>query len=148
MAVNPAGAILNYLYALLEAEARLACQVVGLDPRSRSSTPTPGRDSLPLDLMEAARPSVDRYLSAFLRDPASRFERFFVERLRQLPDLTAVTHELAETLPSLAAADRSRRRAVSPPAPSRVIRGSSRLPTPLTQGEPSSRPGSAPRWWP
>ena len=32
LAVNPAGAILNYLYALLEAEARLACQVVGLDP--------------------------------------------------------------------------------------------------------------------
>jgi CRISPR/Cas system-associated endonuclease Cas1 len=31
-ATNPAGAILNYLYALLEAETTFACHAVGLDP--------------------------------------------------------------------------------------------------------------------
>jgi CRISPR/Cas system-associated endonuclease Cas1 len=32
LAINPAIAILNYLYAILEAETRLACVTVGLDP--------------------------------------------------------------------------------------------------------------------
>jgi CRISPR/Cas system-associated endonuclease Cas1 len=32
LATNPANAILNYLYALLEAEARLAAATLGLDP--------------------------------------------------------------------------------------------------------------------
>jgi CRISPR/Cas system-associated endonuclease Cas1 len=40
LAINPANAILNYLYAILEAETRLACLTVGLDPSSASSTPT------------------------------------------------------------------------------------------------------------
>ena len=35
-ACNPANAILNYLYALLEAETTLACQQIGLDPRTRN----------------------------------------------------------------------------------------------------------------
>ena len=87
MAVNPAGAILNYLYALLEAEARLACQIVGLDPAlAIVHADTRGRDSLALDLMEAVRPSVDRYLLAFLRDRVFAANDFFETRPRQLPD--------------------------------------------------------------
>jgi CRISPR/Cas system-associated endonuclease Cas1 len=39
LAINPANAILNYLYAILEAETRLACLTLGLDPASASSTP-------------------------------------------------------------------------------------------------------------
>ena len=67
LATNPAGAILNYLYALLEVETIFACHALGLDPglgvfhRDRA-----GRASLALDLMEAARPAVDAYVLALL----------------------------------------------------------------------------------
>jgi CRISPR-associated protein Cas1 len=60
-ATNPANAILNYLYALLEAERILACQQIGLDP-GLFHTDQRDRDSLALDIMEAARPTVDGYL--------------------------------------------------------------------------------------
>jgi CRISPR-associated endonuclease Cas1 len=61
-AVTPAHAILNYAYALLEAEARLACMAVGLDPGLGLLHADQGsRDSLALDLMEAARPAVDAW---------------------------------------------------------------------------------------
>jgi len=63
LAVNPANALLNYLYTILEAEARLAASTLGLDPGlgvlhldSRS------RDSLACDLMEPVRSVVDAYL--------------------------------------------------------------------------------------
>jgi hypothetical protein len=47
MAVNPAGAILNYLYALLEVEAGLACLALGLDPAlAFFHVDVRGRDSL------------------------------------------------------------------------------------------------------
>ncbi len=67
LATNPPNAILNYLYALLEAETILACHTVGLDP-SLGIFHTDQRDraSLALDVMEAARPAVDAYLLALL----------------------------------------------------------------------------------
>jgi hypothetical protein len=101
MATNPAGAILNYLYALLEAEARLACQIVGLDPAlAIVHADTRGRDSLALDLMEAARPSVDLYLYALLRDRVFRASDFFETHRGSCRLLAPLTHELAETLPA------------------------------------------------
>jgi hypothetical protein len=101
LAVNPAGAILNYLYALLEAEARLACQIVGLDPAlAIVRADTRGRDSLPLDLMEAVRPSVDRYLHALLRDRVFRASDFYETQRGSCRLLAPLTHELAETLPA------------------------------------------------
>src|SRR3954451_12076444 len=67
-ATNPANAILNYLYALLEAETTLALQTVGLDPGlGFFYADRDGRASLALDVMEAARPTVDAYLLAMLR---------------------------------------------------------------------------------
>jgi hypothetical protein len=61
-AVTPAHAILNYAYALLEAEARLACLAVGLDPGlGLLHADQHSRDSLALDLMEAVRPAVDAW---------------------------------------------------------------------------------------
>jgi CRISPR-associated endonuclease Cas1 len=101
MAVNPAGAILNYLYALLEAEARLACQIVGLDPAlAIVHADARGRDSLPLDLMEAVRPSVDRYLLALLCDRVFRASDFYETQRGNCRLLAPLTHELAETLPA------------------------------------------------
>ena len=46
LAANPPNAILNYLYALLESEARLAAAALGLDPGlGVLHVDTPNRDS-------------------------------------------------------------------------------------------------------
>ena len=67
-AVNPANAVLNYLYAVLEAEARIAIMAVGLDPMLGLLHSDHGaRDSLALDLMEPVRPLVDAYVLDLLR---------------------------------------------------------------------------------
>jgi CRISPR-associated endonuclease Cas1 len=101
LAVNPAGAILNYLYALLEAEARLACFTLGLDPAlAVVHADIRGRDSLPLDLMEAVRPRVDGYLLALLRDRVFRASDFHETQRGNVRLLAPLTHELAETMPA------------------------------------------------
>jgi CRISP-associated protein Cas1 len=67
LASNPANSILNYLYALLEAETVLACHAVGLDPTvGIFHTDQRDRASLANDAMEASRPAVDAYLLALL----------------------------------------------------------------------------------
>ncbi len=74
---NPVHAILNYLYALLEAEARIACLTVGLDPGiGILHTDQRSRDSLALDLIEAVRPNVDAYLLGLLRTHVFRATDF------------------------------------------------------------------------
>jgi CRISPR-associated protein Cas1 len=62
-AKTPANSALNLLYGLLETEARNACLKLGLDPGvGLLHTDKRDRDSLALDLMEAIRPDVDRWL--------------------------------------------------------------------------------------
>jgi CRISPR-associated protein Cas1 len=81
LAVNPANAMLNYLYAILESEARLAISGLGLDPGLgvlHSDTRT--RDSLACDLMEPIRPQVDAFLLDWLRDGSLQRKWFFEER--------------------------------------------------------------------
>jgi hypothetical protein len=78
--VNPANAILNYLYAILESEARLAISELGLDPGIgvlHSDTRT--RDSLACDLMEPIRPQVDSYLLDLLARAPLQRKWFFEE---------------------------------------------------------------------
>lgn len=61
--MNPPNAILNYLYAILEAEARLAIAALGLDPGlGFLHFDTRTRDSLACDVLEPVRPEVDAYL--------------------------------------------------------------------------------------
>jgi CRISPR-associated endonuclease Cas1 len=81
LAASPANAILNYLYALLESEARLAAAALGLDPgMGVLHVDTTARDSLACDLMEPVRPQVDSYLLDWItRQPLSR-EWFFEKR--------------------------------------------------------------------
>ena len=68
VAITPANALLNYLYAILEAEARIACLTLGLDPGLGIwHADYRARDSLVLDLMEAGRPAVDRYVLDLIR---------------------------------------------------------------------------------
>ena len=73
LAVNPPNAILNYLYALLESESRLAAAALGLDPGiGVLHVDTPARDSLACDLMEAVRPQIDGFLIDWVtREPSS-----------------------------------------------------------------------------
>lgn len=81
LAANPPNAILNYLYAILEVEARLAIAALGLDPglgflHMDSRT----RDSLACDLMEPVRPQADAHLLDWIIRGPLRREWFFEER--------------------------------------------------------------------
>jgi hypothetical protein len=67
-ATDPTNALLNYGYALLEAEARIACYNAGLHPGlGIVHADRDGRASLVYDLMEAVRPTVDRLVLEFIR---------------------------------------------------------------------------------
>jgi hypothetical protein len=66
-ATNPAGALLNLTYGLIEAETTLALHAVGLDPGiGIFHTDRRDRDSLTLDVMEAIRPVGDAYVLGLL----------------------------------------------------------------------------------
>jgi CRISPR-associated protein Cas1 len=59
-ATSPVHAILNYSYAILEAEATIACHTMGLDPSlGLMHTDLRYRNSLATDVMEPARPAAD-----------------------------------------------------------------------------------------
>ena len=64
LAVTPVHAILNYCFALLQAETRLAVSVLGLDPGLGVGlhTDTANRDSLALDVLEPIRPQIEAWL--------------------------------------------------------------------------------------
>ena len=105
LAVNPANAILNYLYSLLESEARLAAAALGLDPGlGVLHVDTKARDSLACDLMEPVRPQVDAYLLDWImREPLKR--QCFFEQSDGNCRLTApFTAHLSETMPMWARA--------------------------------------------
>lgn len=97
-AVNPANAILNYLYGILEAEARIAALAVGLDPAlGLLHADARARDSLACDLMEPVRPAVDAYvLDLLARRTFTKVDCFELGdgHCRLLPP---VTSELAQT---------------------------------------------------
>jgi CRISPR-associated endonuclease Cas1 len=81
LAVNPPNAILNYLYAVLESECRLALAALGLDPGiGVLHADLRTRDSLACDLMEAIRPQVDAYLLDWITREPMRRDWFFEQR--------------------------------------------------------------------
>jgi CRISPR-associated endonuclease Cas1 len=81
LAVNPANAMLNYLYALLESEARLAATAAGLDPGiGFLHVDTDARDSLACDLMETCRGHVDAFLLEWIVSQPLRRDWFFEQR--------------------------------------------------------------------
>jgi CRISPR-associated endonuclease Cas1 len=81
LAVNPPNAMLNYLYAILESESRLALAALGLDPGTGVlHADLTARDSLACDVMEPVRPQVDRYLLEWIQSNPLRREWFFEER--------------------------------------------------------------------
>lgn len=99
-AANPANAILNYLYALLESEATIAARVVGLDPGlGVLHADQLNRDSLAADLMEPVRPLVDRYLLELLRARPFAAADFYETRQGVCRLTPPLARELAATLP-------------------------------------------------
>src|SRR5438552_17675466 len=78
LAANPANAMLNYLYALLEAESRLAAAALGLYPGlGVIHVDTRARDSLACDPVEAIRPHVDAYVRDWILSQPLRRAWFF-----------------------------------------------------------------------
>lgn len=99
-AVNPANAILNYLYAILEAEARIAALAVGADPLlGFLHTDQRNRDSLACDLMEPARPRVDAFALDLLQKRELRKEDFFEMPDGQCRLMPSITGDLIQTGP-------------------------------------------------
>ncbi len=102
-AVNPANAILNYLYAVLEAEARIAALAVGMDPMlGLLHADARSRDSLALDLMEPVRPAVDAWVLNLLANQTFTKEDFFELETGQCRLMPPMTEALARTAPSWA----------------------------------------------
>jgi CRISPR-associated endonuclease Cas1 len=81
LAVNPPNAMLNYLYALLESESRLALAALGLDPGlGILHFDSQSRDSFACDLMEAGRPHVDAYVLDRITQQTLNRKWFFEQR--------------------------------------------------------------------
>ena len=81
LATNPPNAILNYCYAVLESESRLALAALGLDPSiGMLHNDLAARDSLACDLMEVVRPKVDAWLLNWLQREMFARSWFFETR--------------------------------------------------------------------
>ncbi len=67
-ATHPVNAMLNYAYAVLESQARIASVSQGLDPEiGYLHACRSGRAALVYDLMEPLRPQMDRVMLEFVR---------------------------------------------------------------------------------
>jgi CRISPR-associated endonuclease Cas1 len=100
LSVNPPNAMLNYLYAVLESEARLAAAALGLDPGlGVLHVDTGNRDSLALDLLEPVRPQVDSYLLDWITRQPLRREWFLEQRNGNCRLTSSLAIRLAETAP-------------------------------------------------
>jgi CRISPR-associated endonuclease Cas1 len=152
LAANPANALLNYLYAILEGEATIAARVVGLDPGvGLLHADQLNRDSLSADIMEPVRPLVDRFVLGLLAERYFAASDFYETR----EGVCRVTPPLARDLAATAsvwaravgrvAEDVARLLDTDRPSP----RG---MPTPISgrnrrvgRGKPQARPSSRPR---
>jgi CRISPR-associated endonuclease Cas1 len=98
LSVNPANAILNYLYAILESEARLAAVALGLDPGlGVLHADTANRDSLALDVLEPIRPQVDAYVLDWITKQSLRREWFAEQRNGNCRLTAALAVQLSES---------------------------------------------------
>ena len=100
LAGNPANAVLNYLYALLEGESAIAARVVGLDPGlGFLHADQLNRDSLAADLMEPVRPLVDRYALRLFSERTFASADFYETRQGVCRVTPGLATELAATSP-------------------------------------------------
>jgi CRISPR-associated endonuclease Cas1 len=137
-ATNPINAMLNYLYAILEAEARIAALRMGLDPGiGFLHADLPARDSLQCDLMEPIRPKVDADVLQLLKRKVFRKADFFETREGNCRLLPTISKLLGETAYHWM---RELGPVVESVAQMLGLRGRGRnpLPTPLTQANRSA----------
>lgn len=105
LAVNPPNAMLNYLYAILESEARIAAVAVGLDPNlGMLHADTESRPSLACDLMEVVRTAADEFVLNWITRQTLRREWFFEERDGNCRLMAGFAARLSEAGPGLASA--------------------------------------------
>ena len=106
-AANPINALLNYLYAILETEVRLAILTIGLDPgMGILHADQKSRDSFVFDVIEPLRPVVDGQLLTLLEQRTFGKREFFETRqgaCRLMPPLPQVLAELSPEMAMLAA---------------------------------------------
>jgi hypothetical protein len=78
-AVTPVHAVLNYCFALLEAETRLALSALGLDPGLGVGLhmDSKNRHSLSLDVLEPIRPQIEAWLLNWIGSEPFRRSDFF-----------------------------------------------------------------------
>lgn len=101
LAANPLNAMLNYLYALLESETRLAVAALGLDPGlGVMHMDMPMRDSLACDVMEPVRPMVDAYLLNWISHETLRRDWFFEQRDGSCRLMASLAVRLSQTSPT------------------------------------------------
>jgi hypothetical protein len=114
-AERPVNATLNCLYALVEAEATLACQAVGLDPGlGIVHADAKGCQSLALDLMESVRPEVDGFVLDMVERRTFHKVEFTETNDGHVSLLAPLTHELAGTMPPVGEVSKPDRRARRP----------------------------------
>jgi CRISPR-associated endonuclease Cas1 len=100
LAVNPPNAILNYCFALLESETRLALVALGLDPGIGFLHPARAyRDSLALDAMEAVRPEIERWLHQWITSEPLRRADFHEVGNGNCRLMSSLCSQLSETAP-------------------------------------------------
>ena len=134
LATNPLNAMLNYLYALLESEARLAVAALGLDPGlGVMHMDTPTRDSLACDVMEPVRPLVDAYVVNWVSRQTLKRDWFFEQRDGSCRLIAAFAVQLAQTSPTWEHAVAPWAELVRRTLWRTVGKSGNRLSTPLTQ---------------
>ncbi len=100
---GPVNAILDYLYSLVEAEATLACQAVGLDPGlGIVHADAERRQSLALDITEPVRPEVDAFVLDMVERRTFRKAEFTETSDGHVRLLALLAHELTQTMPQWA----------------------------------------------
>jgi CRISPR-associated endonuclease Cas1 len=105
-AANPINALLNYAYAILAAEVRLAVLTMGLDPgMGILHADQKSRDSFVLDVIEPLRPVVDGWLLDLLDRRTFGKREFFETRqgaCRLMPPLPQALAEMSPRFGKLA----------------------------------------------
>jgi CRISPR-associated endonuclease Cas1 len=101
LAVTPVHAILNYCFALLESETRLALASLGLDVGLGLGlhTDTPNRDSLAFDVLEPIRPEIEEWVLSWVRREPLRRSDFFETPNGNCRLMSQLCAKLSETAP-------------------------------------------------
>ena len=98
LASNPPNALLNFLYGILESEARLSAVAMGMDPAiGVLHVDTPNRDSLACDIMEPIRPKSDAFVLHWLQSEPLRRSDFWEDRNGNCRLASSLAIKLCET---------------------------------------------------